>query len=79
VIGRAAHVELLCSPTYIPIFTWCLLTPDMFGPPQRPEREDKIEIHILSDLMVMMVVVSLCGREREREREGGGGGGGGNQ
>ena len=42
VIGRAAHVELLCSPTYIPVYVWCLLTPDMFGLPL-PE---KIEIQI---------------------------------
>ncbi|WZN59201.1 DUF676 domain-containing protein [Chloropicon roscoffensis] len=35
VIGRAAHVELLCSPTYIPMFTWCLLDPDMFALPER--------------------------------------------
>ena len=41
-IGRAAHVELLCSPTYIPIFTWCLLTPDMFALPD----EKKIDIEI---------------------------------
>ena len=40
-IGRAAHVELLCSPTYIPIFTWCLLTPDMFDLPS-----EKISIEI---------------------------------
>ena len=35
VIGRAAHVELLCYPTYIPMFTWCLLDPDMFALPER--------------------------------------------
>ena len=51
-IGRAAHVELLCSPTYIPIFTWCLLTADMFavasqrsgGFEGRKREEEAIEI-----------------------------------
>ncbi len=55
-IGRAAHVELLCSTTYIPIFTWCLLTADMFAVASSPAQTRRSS-------------EAGAGRERDRQRE----------
>lgn len=39
-IGRAAHVELLCSTTYIRVLVWCILKPEMFGLPKKKKEEE---------------------------------------